>query len=1022
MSKLYDSPMQNCSLLQVAQSSVLAKNTNILPRKPLVSPIFMLRFVKYMNLKHSLLAVLLLVIANAASAQLVLQGNQTALTLAQTLAGAGVTVSNAVLNCDTNANALFSTPPPNSTNLGLTDGIVLTSGNAYDFGAGNLGVGNPPQIITGVNSDSNDVDLALLITQSIRDACKLEFDFVPTGDTVKFEYVFGSCEYPSYTCSINDVFGFFINGPGIAGGFSNGAINIAIVPGTTSCPVGVNSINCPNSTGCCNTSTNCVANGPGCGTLTTAQTCAMFVCNAPPPNGTQNTIVYPGFTIPLTAVAVVVPCSTYHLKLAISDASDQILDSGVFLKAGSLTSNSVSLLPVSPLSIPDPYIVEGCVPGGIVMSIPAVLPNDITIYFNIGGTAINGTDYQNIADSIVIPAGSTSTVVPIVALSDGLAEGMETVVITRTIGCSGTLADSAVLRIFDSLQLQVLNSDTFICVGDTIQTFAIADPLLDLQWSPANLFADDTVLNTTAWPNQSGMLTLTGTLANSGCPPVTDGFMINLNPQPAVNIGPDVFICAGMSNQFSPTIVPAQAYTYQWTPSTYLNNPNIINPLGTFPTVGTYTYILQADPAATGCSGFDTVIVEVLPNDFALLNGDTSICLGQSIQSLLFGDPRFTYGWAPPLFASSPNTMNTLLTPNVTTTFTVIATYPGCPPMVHDFNAIVEPVPVVNLGTDRSMCLYDTIMLSANVTPPFANYIYTWAPTNDLSSTNTPNTTFSGAASTSYTLSVTTPNANCIGQDIVNLTVFPGDFTNINVAGSNTICPGDSLSVLATGGVSYNWVPLPFITNPNGAATQLYPISSETYTLYAVDVNGCIDTNYVYLVRANNAVVSAGPDVTLYPGDQYTFPTVSNGSEFMWTPSIFLSATDIPTPIVSNANVSTQYIVYTETEYGCIAQDTVIVNVSPTSRIALPNAFTPGNGRGLNDVFSVDKLGLASLDYLRIYNRWGQLVFETNDITKGWDGRYKDEPQPKGVYVYEIRAKDNLGNLFTRTGNLTLIR
>jgi hypothetical protein len=252
-----------------------------------------------MLIRSLLFTAMLLGSTQYASAQLVLAGNQTATVLAQTLAGPGVTVSNAVLNCDTNANALFSTPPPNATNLGLTDGIILSSGNAYNYGV-NLGVGNPPQIVTGVNSDSNDADLALLITQSIRDACKLEFDFIPTGDTVKFEYVFGSCEYPSYTCSINDVFGFFINGPGITGGFSNSAINIAIVPGTTSCPVGVNTINCPNSTGCCNTATNCVANGAGCGGLTIAQTCSMFVCNAPPPNGNQNTIVYPGFTIPLT--------------------------------------------------------------------------------------------------------------------------------------------------------------------------------------------------------------------------------------------------------------------------------------------------------------------------------------------------------------------------------------------------------------------------------------------------------------------------------------------------------------------------------------------------------------------------------------------------------------------------------------------------------------------------------------------------------------------------------------------------
>ena len=116
------------------------------------------------------------------------------------------------------------------------------------------------------------------------------------------------------------MFGFFISGPGIAGPYSNGAKNIALVPGSTTCPVAISTIYCPNSPGCCNTTNFCFGNTAGCTAFNaTNNTCQYFVCNA---NGA--TVKYPGFTKVLTAVSPVIPCSTYHLKLAIADKQDNI--------------------------------------------------------------------------------------------------------------------------------------------------------------------------------------------------------------------------------------------------------------------------------------------------------------------------------------------------------------------------------------------------------------------------------------------------------------------------------------------------------------------------------------------------------------------------------------------------------------------------------------------------------------------------------------------------------------------------
>jgi gliding motility-associated-like protein len=127
-------------------------------------------------------------------------------------------------------------------------------------------------------------------------------------------------------------------------------------------------------------------------------------------------------------------------------------------------------------------------------------------------------------------------------------------------------------------------------------------------------------------------------------------------------------------------------------------------------------------------------------------------------------------------------------------------------------------------------------------------------------------------------------------------------------------------------------------------------------------------------------------------------------------------------PIVSNMAVSTQYIVAAVTEKGCEATDTVVVSMADQSIIAVPNSFSPGNGSSPNDFFKINRLGLASLNYFRIFNRWGTLVYESNNLEQGWDGMYKGQPQPMGVYVFDIDARNNKGQTYKKTGNVTLIR
>ena len=938
-------------------------------------------------------------------AQITTTANFSANSLAQMMAGPGITISNPFFKgCDSTIQSGKFFVSPNT--IGMDSGVILTSGSVLNVPGASAGV------LSYASYDSNDVDLTAIITPTaVRDACVLEFDFIPKGDTVKFDYRFGSFEYQTYTCTqFTDVFGFFISGPGITGPFSNNAQNIAVLP--NGCPVSINTINGSTSNPCYNVTSPCAPPNN-----------ALFISNLP--IGTNiSGIAYNGYTDLLQAIAVVTPCSTYHLKLAICDAFDQSFDSGVFLKAGSLSSNSIAFTPFSLLSPPDPYLVEGCAPGGVVVSRPVATSTAYVVNYNIGGTATNGVDYQALSGSVTIPPNQTSATIAIIPLTDALIEGTETITIFKQAACDTVITDSVTFEIYDNLRLKILTSDTTICLGKSVNIITEADTNLSFMWTPNQFINNDTLQNPTVSPINNGYYIVSATLPNSGCAPVKDTIQIDINPGPVVNIGPDITICKNMVHNFNPTVTPQQTYTYNWLPpasTAFLNSTTILNPTGTFTNVGVYPFVLVASPLAAGCNGFDTMTVTVLPNDFVLTNQDTTICDGESVQVTIVGPNQFTYTWSPGAYVSNTGIKNPIITTPVPNTYNCTATYPGCPDMNHSFHINIEPIPQVSVGPDRTKCYFDTLRLEGIVLPDtFSQYIYAWTPTTNLNNSNTANVVFSGTTSTTYTLNVSTP-IGCKGSDAVAITVFPKNLTTLFPSDTN-MCPGNSVTLRANGAVSYLYQPGIFIADSTAAITIATPITEQTYTLYSIDANGCPDTDYAHIFVPDNAILNLGPDVTLYPGDDHQFNAFTNCSTFLWTPPSFLNYTNISNPTISNPTSSIQYTVLASNEFGCTTSDTITVNVIDESVITLPNAFSPGNGSSTNDNLKVQHLGNATLNHFRIFNRWGQLVFETTNINQGWNGRYNDVPQPMGTYVYQLQAITNKGKIINKQGNITLIR
>jgi gliding motility-associated-like protein len=391
----------------------------------------------------------------ACHSQLTVDTNLTVEQYVQTvLLGSGVTATNITYNgipaslVRPNVGR-FSDP---AGNVGLTNGFIM--------GTGDVEMATWPNLSSGSSSGGSgaggvDPDLQSLTAFPINDECVIEFDFIPSGDTISFSYVFASEEYPEYACgSFNDVFGFFLTGPN-PNGAAYSAQNIALIPDPTNpsvytgTAVAINSIT-PGVAGPWGDPVNCDNMDPNWASYS-----VFYVPN----DGINDTLYeYDGRTVPLTAVAAVQCGQTYHIKLAIGDAGDGALDSGVFLEGNSFNSNGLSIT----ANVTDTY--EGCGNAYYIVTRSDTTINHV-VPLLIQGTATNGEDYTFIPDSVVFEPGETVDTIYLETLvNDDLGAVSEDVeiLIDDTDACGGPT-------------VTILNVDPMvvtISVGDTLCTEA----------------------------------------------------------------------------------------------------------------------------------------------------------------------------------------------------------------------------------------------------------------------------------------------------------------------------------------------------------------------------------------------------------------------------------------------------------------------------------------------------------------------------------------------------------------------
>ena len=377
------------------------------------------------------------------------------------LIGAGINAFNIQYNPTLGSNPNLSQPSVLEFNAGntgfpITSGVVMTTAS----GGGNL----------------NDPDINAITGGTATNGSIIEFDFVPTGDTLSFNYIFASLEYTSYTCSnFNDAFGFFISGPGINGPYSNNAINIATVPGT-SVPVAINTVNSGVPSG--GNPAPCAAADPNW------QNNSIYFTTTYNPTFTATTGLpsFNGGTVVLAATADLVCNDTFHIKLAIANDFDTALDSGVFLEANSFTSNVVNIDIQAGATTSDTTLVANCTEGIIYFTRPPSQADDtLTIYFQTSGTATMGTDYNFLApgDSVMFLPGE------------------DTIILTITPTNGGSVNDPLSL---------IVNAQTVTPCGDTIYAEGIVwlllEPNFTTSYTDTTILCQDTAI--TVWAEVSG--------------------------------------------------------------------------------------------------------------------------------------------------------------------------------------------------------------------------------------------------------------------------------------------------------------------------------------------------------------------------------------------------------------------------------------------------------------------------------------------------------------------------------------
>jgi len=451
--------------------------------------------------------------------------------------------------------------------------------------------------------------------------------------------------------------------------------------------------------------------------------------------------------------------------------------------------------------------------------------------------------------------------------------------------------------------------------------------------------------------------------SNTGCTD-TSSLTIEVFPLPIPNFIANN-ICFGDTTIFTNTTStqPNQYLSWNWD----FNGDLIIddysqNPSHSFTGPGIFPVNLNATDL-NGCINDTTILVTINPIPTFNLGNDTTLCpddtltLGSTIANA-------TYLWqdnsTPPYFDVSQ-----------TGDYWITVTVDNCS-SIDSINVTYNPNPEVNIGNDTTGCVGESLMLESTI----INATYLW---QDNSTTPHYNVNQTG----NYWVKVTV--GNCSSTDSINITYTP--VPSVNIGNDTTLCVGENLMLEpAILNATYLW-------HDNSTTPNYNVVQAGEYWVTAT-VNNCsssdtINVNY-------NSLINLGNDTTVCIDDIFILDATTDNSLYLWQDNTTLPTKHITHPGTYWVDISSACGVYS---------DSITVNFKDCSiTLYTPNTFTPNNDN-LNDVFAPIIDGNL-FDYtFKIFNRWGEIIFETNNPNNSWNGSYNNKVSPIGVYIYLITYK-----------------
>ena len=461
------------------------------------------------------------------------------------------------------------------------------------------------------------------------------------------------------------------------------------------------------------------------------------------------------------------------------------------------------------------------------------------------------------------------------------------------------------------------------------------------------------------------------------------------------SIDPVGTVCVGQSVQLH----AHGGDTYQWSPTTGLSDPTSPDPTATPSGAITYT-VTATDACGSSSASIDIIVGEASGSAGA----DMDACLG--VPATLSATGGTTYLWSPAASLDDPTLPTPLATPSDTTSYVVVITSgDGCETQDTLVVNVVfgPPEPTVE---DTAVCLGAGVQLTA-----YGGSSYQWAPGPGITDPTSASPMVSPTEDMYYIVFITNVCGTTDDSAFVDVQQVIAD------AWPDTlVCPGEPVTLFASGGLAYLWAPSTALSNADSAVTVATPDTPTTYTVTASNALGCEGSAMVTISHFPQPQVHASNDVRIDFGHS-TVLTASGTGVLLWTPGLSLSCDTCATTIASPEH-TTVYTVQLTDANGCKAADQVTVFVN--GNLYVPNTFTP-NGDGINDGFFAYATEISEFRLL-VFNRWGEQIYRTNKLGPVWDGTYNGVESPIDTYVWRVDLEELSGNKRTVYGHVNLVR